>query len=42
MEKTKLYNGEIELCFDPAKHFYTVDNKPVVGATGTATPPEPA
>ncbi len=33
IEKTKLYNGEIELLFDKDKHLYTVNGKPVYGVT---------
>ena len=39
MEKTtkeiyKLFNGDIELVFDPKKHIYTIDDKIVYGSTG--------
>lgn len=34
MELYKLYNGEIELSFDPDKHLYTVAGRPVPGVTG--------
>lgn len=27
IEKYKLYEGKLELCFDSEKHVYTVDNK---------------
>ncbi|RLJ03094.1 MAG: hypothetical protein DRP08_03965 [Candidatus Aenigmatarchaeota archaeon] len=33
MEKYKLYKGEIELCFEPATHTYTVNNEIVYGVT---------
>lgn len=33
MEINSLYNGEIELAFDPVKHVYTVGSKKVPGAT---------
>lgn len=34
MEKHQLYNGSVELVFDPAKHLYTVEGKKVDGVTG--------
>lgn len=34
MEKIKLYNDEIELCFEEKRHLYTVDNTKVAGVTG--------
>ena len=34
MENIKLYNDEIELIFDEAKHLYTVNGEPVTGVTG--------
>lgn len=34
MDKFTLYNGEVELCFDPKTHSYSVDGKPVPGVTG--------
>lgn len=33
IEKSKLYNGEVELIFDPAKHHYTVNGQTVYGIT---------
>lgn len=33
MEIHKLYGGEVELCFNPTKHHYTVDGKTVHGVT---------
>ena len=33
METTDLYGGRIKLCFDPGKHLYTVDGRPVDGVT---------
>lgn len=33
MTKYKLYNNEIELCFDPTTHTYTVDNEIIYGVT---------
>lgn len=33
METTKLYNGEIELCFNKEKHHYTVDGRTIDGVT---------
>jgi hypothetical protein len=33
MEKTKLYNGAVELIFDDKKHMYSVDGKTVFGVT---------
>ena len=34
METFKLYNGQIELFFDPIKHLYIVDGERVTGVTG--------
>ena len=34
LDAYKLYNGTVELLFDPVKHVYTVDGRTVVGATG--------
>ena len=33
-ETYKLYNGEVELIFDPTKHLYTVNGERVTGVTG--------
>lgn len=33
LETYKLYNNEIELCFDPAKHSYTANGESVTGVT---------
>ena len=42
-ETHKLYNGEVELMFDPVAHLYTVNGKRVTGVTGaTSTIAKPA
>ena len=34
----KLYNGNIELDFDEAKHVYRVDGEPIISVTGVSAP----